>query len=319
MAIKKNIYYWKKSLETPEPAGDPFYSSDEIIVTDTELIKKVERLRELIISYCVLSEKDNIDGTSEILDEVYNIIISIDKIQYTEFIAFWKTLDISYSVFEKLPNKKDVLKGLLRKYCERRRKLYDNLGYSNITVQALYDTGSSRKKGVSGIDKIIYIIQDKLKKNITHAKDIDTLMKSTDAYFLPDRGDKGLFSIFCKKMRIRYLFSKDHQGKQPDIVLKTNGEFFIIEAKHINETGGAQDKQIVEVIEFIRYSEKLDNVHYVSFIDGIYFNNFIWLDDNSKTKISEQKKDIEKYLRNNPKNFFVNTNGLLSLLKDLKN
>jgi len=319
MVIKKNIYYWKKSLEIPEPVGDPFYSSDEIIVADAELIKKVERLRELIISYCVLSEKGNIKGTSEILNEIYDIIISIDKIQYTEFIAFWKTLDISYSVFEKLPNKKNVLKGLLKKYCERRRKLYDKLGYSNITVQALYDTGSSRKKGVSGIDKIIYVIQDKLKKNIMHAKDISTLMRSPNAYFLPDKGDKDLFSIFCKKMGIRYLFSKDHQGKQPDIVLKMNDEFFIIEAKHINEAGGAQDKQIIELIEFIRYSEKLDKVHYVSFIDGVYFNNFIWLGDNRKTKISEQKKDIEKYLKNNPKNFFVNTNGLLSLLKNLKN
>jgi hypothetical protein len=46
MAIKENIYYWKKSLESPEQAADPFYSFDKLIVTDSELIKKVERMRD---------------------------------------------------------------------------------------------------------------------------------------------------------------------------------------------------------------------------------------------------------------------------------
>ncbi len=113
MAVKDNIYYWKKSLKSPEPAVDDFYIFDEMIVSDNELIEKVERLRELIISYCIVSEK-NVDTTSKILlDEIYSIIISTDKIQYTEFVAFWKALDISYSVFKKLPNNKIVLKELL--------------------------------------------------------------------------------------------------------------------------------------------------------------------------------------------------------------
>ena len=317
MALKENIYYWKKSLEFPEPTADPFYSFDELIVTDSELIKKVERLRELIICYCVLSEK-NVDDASEILNEIYDIIVSIDKIQYTEFVAFWKTLDISYSVFEKLPNQKVILKELLQKYCERRRKLYDQMGYTNITVQALYDVGSSRKKGVSGIDKIINMIQNNI-RNVPHTKDIDTLMKSSTAYFCPDKGDKDLFRLFCDKIGIKYLFGKGHQGKEPDIVLKINDKFFIIEAKHIKECGGGQDKQIVELIEFIGYSEALENVHYISFMDGVYFNNFSWAKDGDETKVNKQKKAIEEHLTNNPKNFFVNTSGLLYLFEDMKN
>jgi len=317
MAIKENIYYWKKSLEFPEPAADPFYSFDKLIVTDSELIKKVERMRELIIRYCILSEK-NVDAASEILNEIYDLIVSIDKIQYTEFVAFWKTLDISYSVFKKLLNKKVILKELLQKYCERRRELYDKMGYSNVTVQSLYDVGSSRKKGVSGIDKIIDMIHKNI-GNVLHAKDINTLMKSSTAYFFPDKGDKHLFRLFCKKIGIKYLFGKDHQDKEPDIVLKINNKFYIIEAKHIKESGGAQDKQIVELIEFIRYSEELENVHYVSFMDSVYFNNFSWAKEGDETKVNKQKKAIEEHLTNNPKNFFVNTSGLLSLFEDLKN
>ena len=310
MAIKENIYYWKKSLESPEQAVDPFYTFDKLIVTDSELIKKVERLRELIIRYCRLSEK-NVDGASEILNEIYNLIVSIDKIQYTEFVAFWKTLDISYSVFKKLLDKKVILKELLQKYCERRRELYDKMGYTNITVQALYDVGSSRKKGVSGIDKIIDMIQKNM-RNVPHAKDINTLMEFSTAYFSPDKGDKHLFRLFCKKIGIKYSFGKDHQDKEPDIVLKINDKFFIIEAKHIKESGGAQDKQIVELIEFIRYSEELENVHYVSFMDGIYFNNFSWAKKGDETKVNKQKRQLKSTL-------FVNTSGLLSLFEDLKN
>lgn len=314
MVLKENKYYWEVSLKNPEPAADDYYIFDQVIVYDKELIQKIERLRELIISYCVMIEKDE-KSASKILDEIYEIIISIDKIQYTEFIAFWKTLDMSYSVFKKLPNQKFILEGLLQKYCERRRKLYDKMGYSNVTVQALYDNGASRKKGTSGIIKLIDLMQKTFGK-IPHIKNLHTLMSVSIGYFLPDMGDESLFKEFCNKFKIEYKFGKEHQGKEPDMVLKLNNQFFIIEAKHIKESGGAQDKQIVETIEFIRYSEEDDNIHYLSFMDGVYLNNFI-LVKNNNSKVGGQKKAIEKYLYENKNNFFVNTAGLITCLKDL--
>jgi len=134
-------------------------------------------------------------------------------------------------------------------------------------------------------------------------------------YFLPDKGDKSLFTNFCKELKVKYKFGTEHQGKEPDIVLKINDHFFIIEAKHIKESGGAQDKQIVEIIEFIKYSETNRKIHYLSFVDGVYFNNFVWNDKDSK--ISRQRKDIEEYLKTNKNNFFVNTLGFITLLNDL--
>jgi len=77
-------------------------------------------------------------------------------------------------------------------------------------------------------------------------------MKSSTAYFFPDKEDKSLFRLFCEKIRIKYFLGKDHQGKEPNIVLKINNKFFIIVAKHIKESCGAQDKQIVVLIEFIK-------------------------------------------------------------------
>jgi len=268
----------------------------------------------LIIRYCV-DEKDE-NTTSRILDEIYNIIISTEKIQYTEFVAFWKSLDMSYSIFKKLPNSKDILAELLQKCCEKRQKLYDKLGYSNVIVQALYDSGISRKKGTSGIRRLISLIKEKFGE-VPHVKDICILLNSSIAYFLPDKGDKVLFKEFCKKFDIQYKFGTDHQGKVPDMVFKINDHFFIIEAKHIKESGGAQNKQIRETIEFIKYSENLDNIHYLSFMDGIYFNNFIYVKESNETKVDKQRKDIEDALNKNKNNFFVNTAGILALFRDL--
>jgi len=170
MKLKENIYYWKISLKHPEPVADDYYIFDQIIIADKDFTYKIERLRELIITYSVISGKSK-RTASKVLDEIYEIITSIDKIQYTEFIAFWKVLDMSYSVFRKLPNPKLILRELLQKYCERRRKLYDNFGYSHTTVQALYDSGASRKKGKAGIYKLIDLIRSKF-KNARHIEEL---------------------------------------------------------------------------------------------------------------------------------------------------
>lgn len=318
MGLRENMHYWKKSLENPEPVGDDYYIFDEIIIKDDELIKKIERLRELIISFCVIYE-NNRESAERILDEMYNIIISIEKIQYTEFIAFWKALDISYSVFMELQNQKYILTEILKEYCKRRRKVYDRLGYSNITVQALYDSGSSRKKGTAGIAKVLDLAIKILGINkAEHFESIEEINSKNRGYFCPDKGDKLLFKEFCDDFEVEYKFGQLHQGKRPDIIIKLQNHFFIIEAKHIKESGGAQDKQIVEAIEFIKNSEKSNLIHYISFMDGIYFNQFIWVQYEKSNKISKQKRDIETYLQENKNNYFVNTVGLKELFKDLR-
>jgi len=91
-------------------------------------------------------------------------------------------------------------------------------------------------------------------------------------------------------------------------------QFFIIEAKHINETGGAQDRQIAEMISFINQREPSQNIHYVASLDGLYFNYFI--NPPRESKVSQQKEDIENCLKHNHSNFFVNTAGFVNLLQD---
>jgi len=317
MGLRRNIEYWNESLTHPEQLLDDYYIFDDIIVNDQNLIEKIKQLRLLIITYCKMTEIDE-NVTSKILDKIYNIIVSIENIQYTEFVAFWKNLDLSYSVFKDFKNSPEptnILRDILKKYCEKRFELYNSLGYSNITVQALYDAGASRKKGMAGINKLEDLIKSRF-KDVIHAEDWNSLENANIAYFLPDSKDEKLFKEFCGIYNIQFEFGKTHQGKEPDMVLKVNQDFFIIEAKHINESGGAQDKQIVEVIDFIKNSESSNKIHYLSFMDGLYFNKFSQ-ENITNNKINNQKRNIEEILENHENNFFVNTYGFKSLLNDL--
>ena len=317
MGLRKNIEYWNESLTHPEKFLDDYYIFDDIIVNDQNLIEKIKQLRFLIITYCKMTEIDE-NVTSKILDKIYNILVSIENIQYTEFVAFWKNLDLSYSIFKDFKNSPEsinILRDILEKYCEKRFELYNSLGYSNITVQALYDAGASRKKGMAGINKLEDLIKSRF-EDVVHAEDWNSLEIANIAYFLPDSKDEKLFKEFCEIYKIQFEFGKTHQGKEPDMVLKVNQDFFIIEAKHINESGGAQDKQIVEVIDFIKNSESSNKIHYLSFMDGLYFNKFSQ-ENITNNKINNQKRNIEEALKNNENNFFVNTYGFKILLNDL--
>ena len=115
-------------------------------------------------------------------------------------------------------------------------------------------------------------------------------------------------------MKISYEYGSKNQQKIPDLVIKIKGKLLILEAKHIKESGGAQDKQINELITFIRQKENKP-VSYVAFLDGRYFNKFTGT--SLSGKVQEQRDAIEKVLQEHPSNYFVNTAGLRQLLTDL--
>ncbi|MEM3333722.1 MAG: hypothetical protein QW745_05905 [Thermoplasmata archaeon] len=80
------------------------------------------------------------------------------------------------------------------------------------------------------------MIKEIVSNDIPYVRNMHELINSSTAYFLPDKGDRDLFREFCKNYNIKYDFGENHQGKEPNIVLKINNIFFIIEAKHIKES-----------------------------------------------------------------------------------
>lgn len=323
MSLKDNIEYWKLSLDNPEKVIDEYYVNDKIIISNQELIKEIHRLREIISVYCyLLKYEDEIfkQFRDKLLSDLFNLIESIESIQYSEFIAFWKVFDISYSVYKNITDKDEkrrILKTLVENFCKKRHELYTKIGYSDVTVQALSDSGASRGKGIKGIVKLVKIIEEISKNNNINIPKISSILEfdKKNWYFLVDENDKKFFDSFKSKFKINYDFGRTHHDKLPDIVVKVGKEIMIIEAKHIKEGGGAQSKQIIELIEFIKQEEKSQNIHYVSFLDGIYFNMFI--NPPPESQIHKQRKDIENTLRKFKQNYFVNTAGFKRLFEDL--
>lgn len=93
-------------------------------------------------------------------------------------------------------------------------------------------------------------------------------------------------------------------------------KIFLCEAKHLNTSGGGQDKQISELIEIMGLKES-NRISYIAFLDGKY-SNILLNDKDGGDKITKQRKEINKFLENNPDNYWLNTAGFEKLISDLK-
>lgn len=319
MAMKRNLEYWTLSLTHPEAGSEDIYSRDEVIIEDDAYLDAVNRLRERIVAYCVLQELgNNLESRNRLLAAIDALLFSTEKIQYTEFVAYWKCLDLTFSVYRKIGDESqrhELLATALEKYCERRRKLYDRMGYSHVVQQALYDNAKARSQGTSGVRKLQQILQQAIGVEIPVVSRLEDFSSSALCQFTPSSEQQGLFAQAMQSLNAKYEFGATHQGKVPDLVVKLRKKVFVIEAKHVKEPGGAQDKQIAELISYIRQKEdKGTSVRYVAFLDGLYFN--LLASAGAKTKLGRQRKAIENALKKNPRNYFVNTVGLQYLLRD---
>ena len=89
------------------------------------------------------------------------------------------------------------------------------------------------------------------------------------------------------------------------------------EAKHLNTSGYGQDKQISELIELLNIKENNENIFFISFLDGKYSNKIL-NDSFLGPKLSTKRNQIKEFLRNNPNNFWLNTQGFKELFKEIR-
>ena len=123
-----------------------------------------------------------------------------------------------------------------------------------------------------------------------------------------------IFSVKNARKNLGIRLATKKQNKKLDLIIKVNGRIFLCEAKHLNTSGGAQDKQIAELIEIINLKEQSENLSYIAFLDGSY-SNILLGEDTGGDKLKRQRKEIKKYLLHNPNNFWVNTTGFKALFK----
>lgn len=317
-----NLELFDFSLNNPEPILDDSYlKKGNLVISDdpkksTDLMLKNLDLIECISAYSFAKKGNNESSINDVLTSAL-VLVKSRNINFSEFVSFWPIVDISYSLFCKLEkdDQKDILKEIMDKYVELRHGLYSKIGYSATTLQVGKDAKAHKESGNLAVKKISELLEKKGFFN-GNTEGVDTFFSGElKKYLVADKAGKKLFKKIIKEKGIKFKWSRGKENKMPDFLVRDGEDFFIIEHKHMKEGGGGQNKQVNEVIDFINFSEANENIHYVSFLDGLYFNLFA--DDRylKKGKIYDQLRGIKKALLQNKGNYFVNTAGFKKLIE----
>jgi len=314
-----NIDLFNGCLLHKEPLIDPYYCSDGLIISSSPTAKKTHLMEvNLNIINRITAIKVALDDGNDASIQAHLSqllpLLNEKSVNFTEFTSFFPALDVSYSIYKKLSvdEKIDFLMVAVKAYIEKRHTIYQGHGYSPVTLQVRKDFEKHKTGGNAANKKARDIL---LKNGYSAAAVANDFFKSGLKFaFLDDAGlASSILAILKKDYGLTFEWSKIHQNKSADLVFKNeSGKIFICEMKHMKEGGGGQDKQVSELISLVSYGEKNSNIGYVSFLDGIYFNGFI---KPTLPKTLEQIRQINKYLKVNNNNYFVNTWGFGQLLK----
>lgn len=308
------------SGRNPEPIIDPYYNKGSVVITPTAKEKNAlmlgnERLIELItvFNYLVNSGKPKDDAEVQaVIAKTMKVLDDVDGINFSAFSQFFMVYNSAHSSYLNYTDteKREFVYQMLCLFCKERHPLYMSHGYTNSILQVVSDNYSHKRNSKTSIVKIL----DKMKPYSFKRLSSEDFERSEDFYILPDKGDSALFNKFKKAYSVEMVSAKSEQDKMPDMLFKFRGQFYIMEMKTMKGSGGGQDKQLVEVINFIRYAEDDERIHYITFMDGEYVN---MLFRSQQPKIRRQYADIVNCLKSNPGNYFVNTAGFVRLMEIL--
>lgn len=318
-----NIELFNYSKANPEELLDPYYAKNKTVIPatkeqDNKLTANNKKLLNLITTFSVLDGKYHKDFMDDTIQNILNdIIVILDKteyINYSAFVQFFMVHNFTYSIYQTLSydDKKHLIYEMLKKYCSERHVLYSDHGYTNVILQVMCDNYSHKRNSKTGIEKVLSILNDA--GRLSRLTNVNSMLEEDNYYFLPDKGDKNIFETFLKTLNLKMESRNIEHNKLPDIVFKTNGHYYICELKTMKEEGGGQDKQIVEVAYFIKFSEENQKVHYMTFLDCNYSNMIFHA---KSPKIRVQREGIITALQNNPGNYFLNTAGLIEFVKEV--
>lgn len=301
-SIQSNQYYFKISQENPEPSLDDFYVFDDKNPHLEKYIKNTKEIKEILTTIKTLQKKkENSKIINKYFEELQKSLSEFSNC--SEFICFVNACDNTLDAVKKDLN---LIKKITQRYFSKR--LLKEL-VPEEWIQAIIDSNSSRKKGKCGEIKLISILKKLGFKKVENWEEFE----KSDKYLAQF---SKIFSVKKVRENLNAKIKTKKQGKKLDLIVKDGKRIFLIEAKHLNTSGGGQDKQIAELIEILNLKEKTPNISYISFLDGSYSNILL---SNSKAgdKLKTQRKEISKYLKKNQNNYWLNTAGFNALFSDL--
>ncbi len=300
--LKTNLEYFELTLQNPEPIFDLNYAHFEEDKNLEKHIQKINTIKEYLITIQKLEQHN------DSADKYYQEILKLLKVgtNYSEFMCFLNACDITTNSINILSI--NDIKELIQKFFMYRN--FNNTFDFSLTpkqwIQAIIDKGSSRKNGKLGEAKISNMLE---KYNFIKATTLNKMYESNQAFLQFDKDNININNI-NKFFNIN--INLHNQNKLLDIIIKYNNTIIFLEAKHLKEKSGSQDKQIVELINILKHkniSNSKYNIKFIAFLDGIYLNNL----NDQKITIAE----INKNLTNNLTNYWLNTTSLKEFLKNL--
>ncbi|MFH1048856.1 MAG: hypothetical protein V1732_04300 [Patescibacteria group bacterium] len=299
---RSNLHYFKISQKNSEKPLDDFYVFDGKHPEIEKYINNTKEIKNILITIKTLQDKKE---KSSIINKYFlELSKTIGKFSNcSEFACFVNACD---NIIDEAKNDIKLLKKITQKYFAKRSL---NEIVPEEWIQAILDTNSSRKKGKCGENKLIHFLK---KQGYVEVFEWENFSK-TDFCAVKFSQKFNLKNV-RKNLDIKIKAKK--QNKTLDLIIKAKNKIFLCEAKHLNISGGLQNKQISELIEILGLSEK-NNVSYISFLDGKY-SNILLSQTGNGDKITTQRKEIDKCLKNNPNNYWVNTAGFKQLISDLK-
>lgn len=325
--MENNLHYFEQSLKQDDeiidftnPKGVMVISNNKLD-EDTQLMVANHNLIENITAYKVIRDDLSESATEtkkNILKKIIKIIEETPLINYSAFCTYFQVLKYSYSSYMsnkstmKENEKIELIQKIVDEYINNRHDIYLSHGYSDQVLQVMSDIASSRRNGITGIQKIEKILEP---KDFKHVKDSYEFNTYDYCYLLPDKGEKNIFNEFLKANNLSFVFHEKRDKKYPDMLLKINQDIFIIEHKLTNGEGGLQNAEINEIIEFIAETESNIKIHYVSCLQGNFIKNLSKNANKNKAQFDNIRKHLKKYERN----YFVNGKGLEMLIEDFIN
>ncbi len=300
--LKNNLYYFEHSLKNPEHIWDKdFYPFLQKTVNSSEYKNIVEM------------EKYIAKLNSAIIDsEAKKLLRFLTKkgCEKSYFSFFLRTCDLSvaeltdehyYKENDRIAAIKDVLKIYIK---ERKSPKTDKN-----SLQAYNDAQTAKRRSSSGEDKLITLSGLKVAEDLSDLKDKIAKISKTSGPFQMKK--------IKKAFNIEFKFSK--ADKVSDCIFMIGEKVFIVEAKHVNGQGGAQNGSISELVSILKLKEKNPNINYIAFLDGCYTKYLTVSEENKAgTQLEKQKYCIKESLLENKNNYFLNTAGFVKFMKDLK-
>jgi hypothetical protein len=294
----KNLHYFNISKENPEKALDEFYIFPNKHPDIKKYTDNTKEIKSILITIKTLKDKkENKKIINKYILELSKALGDFSNC--SEFGCFINACDSSLDLAK---NDINLLEKITFLYIDNRVL---NEVVPEEWIQAILDSNSSRKKGKCGELKLLNILSEIGFKEIKKWEEFDKESKCV-ARCSKNFSTKNIRKTLGIKLKTK------KQDKNLDLVIKYEDKIFICEAKHLNNTGGEQDKQISELIEIISLVERREDVSYISFLDGSHSNTL--LDSKiRKGKIATQRNEINKYLNSNSNNFWVNTAGFKAM------